>query len=1147
MNPDEAPQKSHEQRGTFEDLLKAEAKTFGDASTERQTIAAAGKSKEPWVSFTTRDRLGLAFSGGGIRSATFNLGILQALAEKKIITHADYLATVSGGGYAGGFWTRWRRRLALLGQTTAGFPTPPQTAAPNSPKEIRESPQLRHLREFSRFLIPRKGLNGEFWSVAITVLAGIIPSLMAAVASILLLTTVWALAAAGLTGSHTQLAGVLSAAAISASLLVLLRGALRREGREDCHVGAQVLYALLSGALYLGSWLLLPRLLDAATKGQGLRPFGLFAPCLALLGTLAVLTLLKLLISRFVHPHAKPRPAIVKETESQQPEGKRLAWSSCLNRTMGYLLAMQALWAVMAGLWLVADALFNEAQAANKELRVGGVGGLVVTFSFLFYKVRDWLKQQKESEQDSTLSKLLKVLKPYVPLLLANGVLLLLILLASVTLLTLRPPTTASLQPWWTLLGYCAGLLLIVFFLFDPSGQGLHEFYRGRLARCFLGAAASEPTHEWAERDDDDMPLSDDRNRPIHLICCAANQASGDPLLTLHRGARSAVLSRNGVSVGNTWITDNQDKPLRLSSAMTASAAAFNSLMGEFNVTLGHAVPFVMSALNLRLGLWVRNPGADERWSWLYRWFPGAFFVREMLGLAGSDEKAGPYIHLSDGGHFENLALYELIRRHCRYIIVSDAAEDKDFAFADFGRAVRRVREDFGVEIEIDLARLRPNDKGLSAQHLAVGVIHYDGVVGTDKGTLVYVKSSLSGDEPADVLQYQKLSETFPHESTGDQFFDEAQFESYRRLGEHIVHSALRSFEGRTLGVNLKLETLFHELRLQWQVVPWIDSEVGVRLCQRGSDLELALAEEGNRRLGLDFLNSLLSQPTEKEASESSAKPELQAPLERELLLVLQILRFMEEAYVAFSLDSYWSNPRAQSWMSLLHRYAAMPALRHWWPLLKPLLGVNFVEFANEHLALRSADSIRSEKKTQSDHPRLSLKEATPPVLGSYLMSRCQACLPGYSLAGRRLSILSLELPSLGPRPAQSLEVGFIAFHEEVHNGRRSYVWQIEELFVPPELKGGKFTSVLLDSFIEEAGRDKTLYSLRVTLGVGQTAPVHMHRLQRGQAARLAQVEHIDFHRSRNFRFDGTTWEMGQNVCMEHILANAQASQPAQA
>ena len=97
---------------------------------------------------------------------------------------------------------------------------------------------------------------------------------------------------------------------------------------------------------------------------------------------------------------------------------------------------------------------------------------------------------------------------------------------------------------------------------------------------------------------------------------------------------------------------------------------------------------------------------------------PGLLFYREMFGSTGrSGASTRPHrilrdIHLSDGGHFENLALYELVRRHCRYIIVSDCGADPEVAFDDLGNALRRIREDFGVDIDVDVSPLRPDAAG---------------------------------------------------------------------------------------------------------------------------------------------------------------------------------------------------------------------------------------------------------------------------------------------------------------------------------------------------------------------------------------------------------------------------------------------------
>ena len=93
-------------------------------------------------------------------------------------------------------------------------------------------------------------------------------------------------------------------------------------------------------------------------------------------------------------------------------------------------------------------------------------------------------------------------------------------------------------------------------------------------------------------------------------------------------------------------------------------------------------------------------------------------------------------------------------------------------------------------QIEIDLAPIRPDAQLISRQHLVVGTIHYHGADDPDRGTLIYIKPTLTGDEPGDIQQYRTRNAIFPHEPTSDQFFAEAQWESYRRLGEHIGRKA---------------------------------------------------------------------------------------------------------------------------------------------------------------------------------------------------------------------------------------------------------------------------------------------------------------------------------------------------------------------
>jgi hypothetical protein len=134
-----------------------------------------------------------------------------------------------------------------------------------------------------------------------------------------------------------------------------------------------------------------------------------------------------------------------------------------------------------------------------------------------------------------------------------------------------------------------------------------------------------------------------------------------------------------------------------------------------------------------------------------------------------------------------------MVLRRCRLIIVSDAGADPAYTYEDLANAIRKIRIDLGIPIEFDSPSLPVHPAAesadpTSARHCAIGRILYNAVDGdVQPGTLVYIKASCNGNEPPDVKQYATSNPSFPHQSTADQFFNESQFESYRRLGLHIV------------------------------------------------------------------------------------------------------------------------------------------------------------------------------------------------------------------------------------------------------------------------------------------------------------------------------------------------------------------------
>ena len=213
-----------------------------------------------------------------------------------------------------------------------------------------------------------------------------------------------------------------------------------------------------------------------------------------------------------------------------------------------------------------------------------------------------------------------------------------------------------------------------------------------------------------------------------------------------------------------------------MGTAMAISGAAASPNMGCRSTP---ALTFLMTVFNVRLGHWSPNPENDHTWTLHDPPFGGTYLLTELFGKT---HHASPFVYLSDGGHFENLGLYELVRRRCACIVVIDAGEDRDSRFDDLGNAIRKCYADFGVVIDVDASDLRTG-------YSAIGRVIYPPRAGVDEqaseGWLIYIKPRLTGSEPADLLNYQCTHPGFPHESTADQWFDESQFESYRKLGHH--------------------------------------------------------------------------------------------------------------------------------------------------------------------------------------------------------------------------------------------------------------------------------------------------------------------------------------------------------------------------
>jgi hypothetical protein len=290
--------------------------------------------------------------------------------------------------------------------------------------------------------------------------------------------------------------------------------------------------------------------------------------------------------------------------------------------------------------------------------------------------------------------------------------------------------------------------------------------------------------------------------RPFHVVNTALNLVQGEDLAWQERKAESFTMTPLHAGAGGLGFRRSHRFGDRfgfsLPTAVTISGAAASPNMGFQTST---TIALLMTLFNVRLGWWVGNPGpwgaktyrrSSPRWS-LIR------ILQEALGLT-NDRRS--YVYLSDGGHFENLGLYEMVRRRCKFIVVSDAGQDYRYAFQDLGNAVRKIRVDLGIPIEIKDRKIFPRDQNKLGKYCAVGEILYSEVdKGAPNGTLIYLKPAIYGDEPMDVYNYGRENVEFPHEPTSDQFFSESQFESYRMLGQHTIDAICnqRDWHARSL------------------------------------------------------------------------------------------------------------------------------------------------------------------------------------------------------------------------------------------------------------------------------------------------------------------------------------------------------------
>jgi len=864
--------------------------------------------------------VGLAFSGGGIRSATFNLGILQALADLKLLYRVDYLSTVSGGGYIGGWLAAWIKRAKSFANVQAQL-----SANRVHQKYDREPTPIRFLRMFSNYLTPKLGVfSGDTWAMVAIYLRNtllnllIVLSLVAASLLVPRMVLRWAESGRGGYGLGFVLIGAAVILLLVAFLLIVINMTFLDSSmrKKAPWVTSQTTILIFVSAPIFAAAVLASLLRHPRSVGQETLSWAVAYAAIWFLATLVAW------IGRKIFPSLNPPPFAPDEDSGPSPSGSKPHRAAPARPSGGFLFRalifvvpfISAFAGGALGGWLFSLLADQSRWWRLPERLTFGAPLVVIIFSLagtlqiglMGTIFRDW-KREWWGRLGGWLMLWVIVwtsmfwIALYFPHFLLTST-----FLRSLAAKYLTPAwilsTAASvfagkssfsgdngkssvwldqavkvgpyifiagLLCWMSYLidsfrayltcsclfaafGICAAAAAVLSWRVDINEFSMHLFYRNRLVRCFLGAsnAGRSPNRFTGFDRTDDIPLKnlridakssdnpldpyDPYDGPYPVINTSLNLVKGKDLAWQERKAESFVMTPRYCGY-DVWL-EEQDSPILqrksaaglpqgeeisgiraemhelfrrfdrfgyrpteryafpppffgpfLGLAMSISGAAASPNMGSYSST---PVGFLMTVFNVRLGQWLGNPRHRRCWQRPSPRVGLSYLINELFG--GTTDDAA-YIYLSDGGHFENMGLYELVKRRCGLIVLGDAEQDSGYAYAGLGNAIRKCRIDLGINIDLDVDAITPPTPGApSAKHCAIGTIHYENVdVNAPTGTLIYFKASLTGDEPNDVKNYKKSQQDFPHQTTADQWFSESQFESYRRLGYHEVITSI--------------------------------------------------------------------------------------------------------------------------------------------------------------------------------------------------------------------------------------------------------------------------------------------------------------------------------------------------------------------
>jgi len=710
--------------------------------------------------------VGLALSGGGIRSATFCLGLVRALAKKGLLKKIDYLSTVSGGGYLGG----------MLGRLYA---LPPTNRPVEQSLASDDTILLAWLRNNGRYLTPAGFLDKSLASTQI---------FRSFLASLFLL---------------TLMCLVVSGIAISLNTLLVLEP---KALATPPWLIALAIPVYFSAALSLSYWIL-----DVNKPKKSLKiAFTITTLCYVLFAWITQLPgyfvqpyipLIALLIITLINIKCVSAPLKIL---SPDPGTLRQQLTRAMANCLWLAGVILCLWIIygLGLLWSrgisVSDALIPPTLLALLKA-VWEVNG-----------VKKLLSKMKKSGPRISIS-----LTQGANIL---GYLLLLFSLVTVCAAEIHILSYTSLFRY-ALSPSLLGLAIVGFlgYLCKPERiikflnlSSLHNFYRSRIERAWLSVANVGSSHnnrfkqspliDWFDHKPGDikkvtdaLPMDDvqfkdyqphNNQGPIHLITCCINQTVDDRSGNYNADRKGIALtvSSFGFETGTSFPKPSSElESSTLSKWVAISGAAAAAGMGSLT---SPGLALILFLIGGRLGYWEKNLTPKANKSSLIP----ALFAEMFAQFPGKNSE---YWYLSDGGHFENTGVYPLLKRRVKTIVVADCGADPEFIFDDLENLVRKARIDYAISIVFtpspgpEFSAVTTLKKGDITPPLIKATIFYPAQDGKPamKGTLLVVKPHLLEGMGLDTERYAKRHSDFPQQTTGDQFFDEEQWEAYHQLG----------------------------------------------------------------------------------------------------------------------------------------------------------------------------------------------------------------------------------------------------------------------------------------------------------------------------------------------------------------------------